>query len=154
MVDLWVMLGRGMFKKKETAKIVGGAVVSRSIDPQDTVVFLGLPGYSVTNMGNKRLTLFYDEREKRLLRFSELADSGEMDITAALTKNLTLSSRAAQASLGLQNMQNDAYKWIFAIVLLVAVMGMVFMYLMATNGGAHSATTTIVQSPFIHMNSS
>ncbi|MEM4115906.1 MAG: hypothetical protein QXP59_07895 [Saccharolobus sp.] len=142
LVDLWVFDGKGLLKTKETAKIIGGFVKSKSIPPEDPIVYLGLPNYAIMNLRNKRLTLFYDQRQHKLLKTSELAGDAETDVNAILTTNFALGARSAENTLGAKQPMNDMTKWAIAVLLFSMVISLIFFYLVIT----HSTTATATQS--------
>ncbi|MEM0147900.1 MAG: hypothetical protein QXD11_03055 [Candidatus Micrarchaeaceae archaeon] len=142
LVDLWVFDGKGLLKTKETAKIIGGFVKSKSIPPEDPIVYLGLPNYAIMNLRNKRLTLFYDQRQHKLLKTSELAGDAETDVNAILTTNFALGARSAENTLGAKQPMNEMTKWAIAVLLFSMVISFIFFYLVIT----HSTTAPTPQA--------
>ncbi|MEM3476999.1 MAG: hypothetical protein QW045_02695, partial [Candidatus Micrarchaeaceae archaeon] len=145
---------KGLLKTKETAKIIGGFVKSKSIPPENPIVYLGLPNYAIMNLRNKRLTLFYDQRQHRLLKTSELAGDTETDVNAILTTNFALGARSAENTLGAKQPMNDMTKWAIALILFSMVISFLFFYLVISHGGATTTAPSTATSVASAINSS
>lgn len=152
-VDIIIVPDRGMFSgNPEHGKITCGIVTSKSINASDNVIYLGMRGYHMMNLKTKRLTLYYNNREKRLMKLSELSSEQGIDMMSALSHNLTTAVGAARNSLGLNVDMNTMGKWIAVIIALVAIVALVFLYLMTTHGsGAATAPQVAGNSTLIHI---
>ncbi len=151
-----LMRGVSTKEKSVTAKLKSGVIEYPGMSPSELIIYFGQAGYSFYNLQTKKLELFYDITRHSLIRLSDLGGTAHGDAIADLTNNFTIAAKKAEDNMGINENANTLGKWAFGIIFILAVMGMVFIYLMTTHAGASlsagQATTTITQTPFLHIN--
>lgn len=155
LIKLNLMRGNRDKEKQVNAKLKAGLIEYPGMDPSEPIVYFGQPEYTLYDIQTKKLELFYDKTRKTLIKLKDLGGSPQSDAIADLTKNFTIAAKNAENNTGMQENVNQLGKWTLGIIFLVAVVAMIFLYLMATHGPvgtASQAATTIVQAPFIHIN--
>ena len=155
LIKLNLMRGSTTKEKQVIAKLKGGIIEYSGMGKDETIVYFGQGGYSLYDIQTKKMELFYDITRKNLIKLSDLGGSPQSDAIADLTKNFVIASKKAEDNMGMNDNVNNLGKWTLGIIMIVALLAMVFMYLMATHvpiGGATASPTTIVQTPLIHIN--
>lgn len=147
-VQIWLFRDKDKFVKKTEGKIYGGMVDFKEADPTEPVIWLGQKEYCITDLATKRSILFYDTISKMLFRPSEMTGSAGTDMVTQATRNVLLGARDAGQTLGVQDTTNMAFKYGLAVILLMTILALVFVYLIVTSAhpsGSEGAVTTIVQ---------
>lgn len=153
-------LMRGPRDKEKTimAKLKGGMIEYKGMDSRSPIVWLGQPQYALLDLKSKKPELFYDKTRKMLLKLSDLGGAPHTDAIADLTKNFAIAAENTRKNMSAQDLNNDLGKWTLGIIFLVAVVAMVFMYLMATHSptasapAATSVSNAINSATLIHLN--
>lgn len=125
--------------KLVTAKLKGGIIEYPGMDPNEPIVWLGQPQYALFDIRSKKAELFYDITRHSLLKLSELGGVPQTDAIADLTKYFVTASEKTKENMSAKDMGNSLGKWTLGIIFIVALVAMVFMYLMATHFGAASS---------------
>lgn len=139
MLTLVLMRGPRDKLKTITAKLKGGLVEYNGMDPNEPIVYYGSPSYTLFNVQSRKVELFYDITAKRLLKLNELGGQQQTDAIADLTRNFTIATKATMQNTGADDPVNNTGKWVLGILVVVAIVAMVFIYLMATHVPATSA---------------
>jgi hypothetical protein len=157
-VKLNLMRGPRDIEKTVMAKLKSGLLEYPGMDPKEPIVWLGQPQYALFDIRSKKVELFYDKMRHSLLKLSDLGGTPQTDAIADLTKYFVKAAENTKENMSAKDMGNDLGKWTLGIIFLVAVVAMVFMYLMATHvptAATSSATSPIsaaTNSELIHFN--
>lgn len=155
-VEIELFRGKSMKLKKTNGKVYGGIVNFKEADPSCPVIWLGQKSYCITNLQNKKVVLFYDTLSKTLFKPSDMASTDDsVDMVTQTTQNVLLAGKEAQQALGIQESTNVVFKFALAMVVVLAIFGLIFVYLIATHqysyGPAAGATaknvTTTIATP-------
>lgn len=123
------------------AKLKGGVVEYPGMDPNEPIVYFGQPQYTLFDLPSRKIELFYNMTTKSLLKLNDLGGAPKTDAIMDLTRNFTIAAINIQKNLGAEDNMNELGKWTMGIILIVAVMALVFIYLMATHGATAAAQT-------------
>jgi hypothetical protein len=153
-------LMRGPRDKEKTinAKLKGGLIEYPGMDPMEPIVWLGQPQYALFDIKSKKSELFYDKTRHSLLKLSDLGGAPQTDAIADLTKYFVIAGEKTKENMAATDTSNSLGKWTLGIIFLVAIVAMVFMYLMATHGFGSSpaqaapSLKAITNSTLIHIN--
>jgi hypothetical protein len=156
-IKLNLMRGPRDRVKITNAKLKSGSIEYSGMDPNEPIIWLGQPQYALFDIRSKKSELFYDVTRHSLLKLSELGGVPQTDAIADLTKYFVIASEKTKENMSAKDMSNNLGKWTLGILFLVAVVAMVFMYLMATHapsGAAASAPSmkSVTNSTLIHLN--
>jgi len=142
-IEVWEWKNRNTFVKKVSGKVTGGIVSFTDADPADPVIWLGDASYILENQSSKHTILFYDVITKMLFKPNELGTNmAETGVLPATVKNVIMGANDAKNALGLVDNANNAMKWIWGMVMIVALVSVIFMYLLATHGSGGSAAAS------------
>lgn len=148
-IEVWLYQGKHNFLKKTTAKIIMGIVSFKESDPAKPVVWLGQKSYTFLNLATKKNVLLYDTLTGMLFRPSDISsDEDNVDMIAQTSQNVMLGGNNAREALGIQDTQGMAFKYGLAVIVVITVLALVFIWLMFSNAPSHAvgtATTTIAQ---------
>jgi len=145
-VNLNLMAGPNNKLKTVRAKLVGGVITYPGCDPSDPIIWFGSSGYALFDVQKKSYELFYDTSKKALLRLESLGGGTKVDAVTDLTKNFALAVKNTNQNMNANVETNNAWKWTFGIILIVALLALVFMYLMATHVPSGAATSSSVSA--------
>lgn len=139
-------LMRGPRDKEKTvkAKLRGGLLEYPGMDPDEPIVWLGQPQFTLYDIRAKKPELFYDKTRHSLLKLSDLGGVPSVDAIADLTKYFTIAAEKTKENMSAKDAGNNVMKWTFGIIIVVAIVSMAFMYMTATHGTGAAATTTAV----------
>ena len=151
-------LMRGSKDKIKTlnAKLKSGLIEYSGMDPTEPIVWLGQPQYALFDVTSKKNELFYDVTRHSLFKLHELGGVPQTDAIADLTKYFVIASEKTKENMSAKDAGNELGKWTLGIILIVAVVAMVFIYLMATHTSpaaapAQSTMNAITNSTLIHI---
>lgn len=152
-------LMRGPKDKEKTvmAKLKSGLVEYPGMDPNEPIVWLGQPQYSLFDIQSKKPELFYDKTRHSLLKLSDLGGTPQTDAIADLTKYFVKAAENTKENMSAKDAGNELGKWTLGIILVVALVAMVFIYLMATHSpssgaAAKSTIQAVNNATLIHLN--
>ena len=141
-INLNLMAGPTNKLKTVRAKLVGGIITYPGCDPNDPIIWFGSSGYALFDVRKRTYELFYDTSKKALLRLDSLGGGVKTDAITDLTKNFALAVKNTNQNMNANFETNNAWKWTFGIILVVALVALVFIYLMATHAPGGAATST------------
>ncbi len=150
-VEIWLYKGTEMYIGKTRARRFGPIITCSKFDASQPVVWFGQKSYTIYNGQSKRNVLFYDTLTHRLFRPMDMSPNSTGDMITQTSINLLQAARDSQLSMGLQDSTNAVGKWSAAIIAVVAIMALVFIYLLMTNppsvaGHVAQATTNALAS--------
>ena len=157
-IKLNLMRGPRDRVKVVSAKLKNGTIEYPGMDPDEPIVWLGQPQYALFDITSKKPELFYDISRHSLLKLSELGGVPQTDAIADLTKYFVIASEKTKENMSAKDMGNSLGKWTLGIIFIVALVAMVFIYLMATHAPGSSAPAAtapakaIANSTLIHIN--
>ncbi len=159
MIKLNLMRGPRDKVKVVTAKLKSGLIEYPGMDQNEPIVWLGTPQHALFDVTSKKSELFYDVTRHSLLKLSELGGVPQTDAIADLTKYFVIASEKTKENMMAKDMGNNLGKWTLGIIFIVALVAMVFIYLMASHapGGAAAASgpaKSIANATLIHINTS
>lgn len=143
MVRFNLMRGTRDKIKTVNAKLKSGMLEYPGMDPQEPIVYFGQPAYTMFDQQTKKIELFYDITTKRLLKLNELGGSPQTDAIADLTRNFTIAAKNAKANMGAADDMNKGGKFMLAMLVVVAIVGMITIYMFYSQASAAAGQTRV-----------
>ncbi len=147
MVEIWLFRGKNIYLKKTNGKVFGGIVSFKEADPTKPVVWLGQQSYAVMNMSNKKTVLFYDTLNGMLFKPKDMSNTEDsVDMVMQTSQNVLLAGKEAKQALGIEENKTTVFNFALALIVIMAVIFIVFLYLFYENPPARSGATTTAGS--------
>lgn len=147
-VEVNLYRGKDIYLKTVQGKVFAHVVTFKEADPTKPVVWLGQKSYTTFNMKNKKTTLFYDTLTGMLFKPKDMGTGEDnVDMVMQTSQNVLLAGKEAQNALGIQETKSSVFNFALAMIIVMAVIFMVFLYLFYTNPpqqtGRPQAVTTV-----------
>lgn len=147
-IEVNLYRGKDIYLKTVQAKVFAHVVSFKEQDPSKPVVWLGQKSYTTFNMNNKKTTLYYDTLTGMLFKPKDMG-SGEdnVDMVMQTSQNVLLAGNEAKNALGIQESKQSVFNFAMAMIIILAILFMVFLYMFYSNPPApvSHATTTMIQ---------